>query len=115
MMGRCKHAEMEMKEKRMKEKRNLPEPVDSTPAETKRKCEEPRNKDFSANLKFDLEALEKAALEKHEVYLEKMALGEALYKILDKGVVTEESFPIDWKDALDSYMENLQTVTENEE
>ena len=78
--------------------------TDSNPLETKSKCEEPRNKDFSVNLKFDPEALEKAALEKHEVYLEKIALGEELYKILGKGVVTEESFPIDWKDALDSYM-----------
>ena len=62
------------------------------------------NRDFSVNLKFDSEALEKAALEKHEEYLQKIAFGEALYKILGKGVVTEESFPSDWKDALDLYM-----------
>ena len=62
------------------------------------------NRDFSVNLKFDSEALEKAALEKHEEYLQKIAFGETLYKILGKGVVTEESFPNDWKDALDLYM-----------
>ena len=76
--------------------------------ELKRKLEEPvaskfSNRDFSINLKFDSEALEKAALEKHEMYLQKIELGKELYKILGKGVVTEESFPCDWKDALDLY------------
>ena len=62
------------------------------------------NKDLSIIPSFDLETLEKAALEKHEEYQQKIALGAALYKILDKGVVTEESFPNDWKEALDLYM-----------
>ena len=61
------------------------------------------NRDFSVNLKFDSEALEKAALEKHEEYLEKIELGKELNKILDEEEVTEESFPCDWKDALDVY------------
>ena len=62
------------------------------------------NRDLSINPYFDPETLEKAALEMHEEYQQKIALGAALYKILGKGVVTEESFPNDWKEALDLYM-----------
>ena len=83
--------------------------VDPTPAETKRKFEGEESVaskfldiDFSKKLKF--ERLEKAALKKHEEYLQKIDLGKDLYKILDKGVVAEEAFPNDWKDALHLYM-----------
>ena len=87
--------------------------VDQTPAkeqcERKRKLEEEEpvaskfsNREFSKKLKF--ERLEKAALQKQEEYLQKIDLGKDLYKILDKGVVTEEAFPGDWKDALHLYM-----------
>jgi hypothetical protein len=37
-------------------------------------------------------------------YEEKVELGKALYKILNKGVVQEESFPPEWQKALDLYL-----------
>ena len=36
-----------------------------------------------------------------------MYLGGALYKILGKRVVEEESFTTDWKEALDVYMKHI--------
>ena len=48
--------------------------------------------------------LRKAALEKSEEYKQKIALGGALYKILGEGVIEEESFTPNWKEALDVYM-----------
>ena len=57
-----------------------------------------------AQTTIDEEALEKSALKINKQYEEKIGLGKALYKILDKGVVQEESFPPDWKNALDSYL-----------
>ena len=61
------------------------------------------NSAFSDNI-IDLEVLRKAALEKSEEYKQKIALGGALYKILGEGVVEEESFTTNWKEALDVYM-----------
>ena len=52
----------------------------------------------------DLKQIRKAALEKFEECKQKIALGGALYKILDEGVVEEESFTTDWKEALDVNM-----------
>ena len=67
----------------------------------KRKLEEV---EYEAQTTFDEEALEKSALKINKQYEEKIGLGKALYKILNKGVVQEESFPPDWKNALDSYL-----------
>ena len=67
----------------------------------KRKHEEV---EYEAQTTFDEEALEKSALKINNQYEEKIGLGKALYKILNKGVVQEESFPSDWKNALDSYL-----------
>ena len=53
---------------------------------------------------IDMKALRKAALKNSEEYKEKINLGKALYKILGEGNVEEESFPNDWKEALDVYM-----------
>ena len=46
---------------------------------------------------IDEKALEITALKINKEYEEKVELGKALYKILNKGVVQEESFPPDWQ------------------
>ena len=53
---------------------------------------------------IDEKALEITALKINKEYEEKVELGKALYKILNKGVVQEESFPPDWQKALDLYL-----------
>ena len=53
---------------------------------------------------IDEKALERTALKINKEYEEKVELGKALYKILNKGVVQEESFPPDWQKALDLYL-----------
>ena len=53
---------------------------------------------------IDEKALEIAALKINKEYEEKVELGKALYKILNKGVVQEESFPPEWQRALDLYL-----------
>ena len=69
---------------------------------TERKDEENENKD--AQTTIDEKALEIAALKINKEYEEKVELGKALYKILNKGVVQEESFPPEWQRALDLYL-----------
>ena len=82
-------------------------------SERKRKFEEPSK--FFNNNPY-LEKLKKVALHQQEEYEEKVNLGRNLYKILHEGVVTEESFPKDWKDALDIYMkQGTETDCENVE
>ena len=51
--------------------------------------------EYEAQTTFDEEALEKSALKINKQYEEKIGLGKALYEILNKGVVQEESFPPD--------------------
>ena len=53
---------------------------------------------------IDEKALERTALKINKEYEEKIELGKALYKILNKGVVQEESFPPEWQKALDLYL-----------
>ena len=53
---------------------------------------------------IDEKALERTALKINKEYEEKVELGKALYKILNKGVVQEESFPPEWQKALDLYL-----------
>lgn len=53
---------------------------------------------------IDEKALERSALKINKEYEEKIELGKALYKILNKGVVQEESFPPEWQKALDLYL-----------
>ena len=53
---------------------------------------------------IDEKALEIAALKINKEYEEEVKLGKALYKILNKGVVQEESFPPEWQRALDLYL-----------
>ena len=53
---------------------------------------------------IDEKALERTALKINKEYEEKVELGKALYKILNKGVVQEESFPPEWQRALDLYL-----------
>ena len=50
-----------------------------------------------AQTTIDEKALEIAALKMNKKYEEKVELGKALYKILNKGVVQEESFPPEWQ------------------
>ena len=69
---------------------------------TERKDEENENKD--AQTTIDEKALEIAALKINKEYEEKVELGKALYKILNKGVVQEESFPPEWQRSLDLYL-----------
>lgn len=69
---------------------------------TERKDEENENKD--AQTTIDEKALEIAALKINKEYEEEVKLGKALYKILNKGVVQEESFPPEWQKALDLYL-----------
>ena len=69
---------------------------------TERKDEENKNKD--AQTTIDEKALEIAALKMNKKYEEKVEMGKALYKILNKGVVQEESFPPEWQKALDLYL-----------
>ena len=69
---------------------------------TERKDEENENKD--AQTTIDEKALEIAALKINKECEEKVELGKALYKILNKGVVQEESFPPEWQKALDLYL-----------
>ena len=57
-----------------------------------------------AQTTIDEKALEIAALKMNKKYEEKVELGKALYKILNKGVVQEESFPPEWQKALDLYL-----------
>ena len=57
-----------------------------------------------AQTTIDEKALEIAALKINKEYEEKVELGKALYKILNKGVVQEESFPPEWQRALDLYL-----------
>ena len=71
----------------------------------KRKHEEV---EFEATTTIDEEALRKSALKINKEYEEKIGLGKTLYKILNEGVVQEESFPPDWKNALDSYLKQGQ-------
>ena len=53
---------------------------------------------------IDEKALEISALKINKEYEEKVELGKALYKILNKGVVQEESFPPEWQKSLDLYL-----------
>ena len=53
---------------------------------------------------IDEKALEIAALKINKEFEEEVELGKALYKILNKGVVQEESFPPEWQRALDLYL-----------
>ena len=69
---------------------------------TERKDEENENKD--AQTTIDEKALEIAALKINKEFEEEVELGKALYKILNKGVVQEESFPPEWQKALDLYL-----------
>ena len=69
---------------------------------TERKDEENENKD--AQTTIDEKALEIAALKINKEFEEEVELGKALYKILNKGVVQEESFPPEWQRALDLYL-----------
>ena len=48
--------------------------------------------------------MEQSALKIQREYEEKIALGKALYKILNEGEVQEESFPPQWQNALDLYL-----------
>ena len=57
-----------------------------------------------AQTTIDEKALEIAALKINKEYEEEVKLGKALYKILNKGVVQEESFPPEWQRALDLYL-----------
>jgi len=57
-----------------------------------------------AQTTIDEKALEIAALKINKEYEEEVKLGKALYKILNKGVVQEESFPPEWQKALDLYL-----------
>ena len=57
-----------------------------------------------AQTTIDEKALEIAALKINKEYEEKVELGKALFKILNKGVVQEESFPPEWQRALDLYL-----------
>ena len=57
-----------------------------------------------AQTTIDEKALEISALKINKKYEEKIELGKALYKILNKGVVQEESFPPEWQKALDLYL-----------
>ena len=57
-----------------------------------------------AQTTIDEKALERSALKINKEYEEKIELGKALYKILNKGVVQEESFPPEWQKALDLYL-----------
>jgi hypothetical protein len=50
-----------------------------------------------AQTTIDEKALEIAALKINKEYEEEVKLGKALYKILNKGVVQEESFPPEWQ------------------
>ena len=52
--------------------------------------------------KIDREALH--ALEKYEEYMEKIALGEALYRLIGQWGGEEATLPTDMKEALDVYM-----------
>ena len=56
------------------------------------------------HITIDEKALERSALKINKEYEEKIELGKALYKILNKGVVQEESFPPEWQKALDLYL-----------
>jgi hypothetical protein len=67
----------------------------------KRKHEEV---EFEARTTIDEEELRKSALKINKEYEEKIELGKALYKILNEGVVQEESFPPEWQKALDLYL-----------
>ena len=53
---------------------------------------------------IDEETLEQSALKIQREYEEKIALGKALYEILNEGEVQEESFPPQWQNALDLYL-----------
>ena len=53
---------------------------------------------------IDEETLEQSALKIQREYEEKIALGKALYKIVNEGEVQEESFPPQWQNALDLYL-----------
>ena len=57
-----------------------------------------------AQTTIDEKALERSALKINKEYEQKVELGKALYKILNKGVVQEESFPPEWHKALDLYL-----------
>ena len=61
-----------------------------------------------AQTTIDEKALEIAALKINKEYEEEVKLGKALYKILNKGVVQEESFPPEWQKALDMYLKQGQ-------
>ena len=57
-----------------------------------------------AQTTIDEKALERSALKINKEYEQKVDLGKAPYKILNKGVVQEESFPPEWQKALDFYL-----------
>ena len=65
----------------------------------KRKHEEVK---CEAQTSIDKEALEKSAPKINKEYEDKIGLVKALYKILNKSVVQEQSFPPEWQNALDS-------------
>jgi hypothetical protein len=67
----------------------------------KRKYEEVTGE---AQATIDKEALEQSALKIQREYEDKIALGKALYKIINKGVVQEESCPPQWQNALYLYL-----------
>ena len=75
-------------------------PVEETSG-IKRKHEEV---EWEAQTTIDEKALEISALKINKEYEEKIELGKALYKILNKGVVQEESFPPEWQKSLDLYL-----------
>ena len=73
----------------------------------KRKHEEV---ECEAKTTIDMEALRKSALKLNKEYEDKLELGKALYKLLDKGLIQEESFLPDWKNALESYLKHPETA-----
>ena len=75
-------------------------PIEETSG-IKRKHEEA---ECEEQTKIDKKALEISALKINKEYGEKIELGKALYEILNKGVVQEESFPPEWQKALDLYL-----------
>ena len=88
-----------------------PEPVNPTPAETKRKFKEPvdsnlLNRELSVKPKLDLEALKTVVIQRHQEYLKKKELGKAVYNLLEEWGGEEEELLKELKDALDLYIKD---------